>query len=554
MGDTVPVPSVRLPSPAIPRRRTHHEVIDVDELDDYPPSRRPRLQVHPSENPTSSDIIVLDSDDGGDTGPSTRPRSTGGRLRSPPPPVQTVHAPPPVPSLPSRHRPRQQTRAFPPDVIRPNAEPFAFERDMTDPAPRPASHPPLGDASRPHPIINLGGGFVSLSHRREAELLQHQQDRDQARQRYFDRLRIVRGIHQRHGFLSQAIGRIFPTWLFGDPTEEEMMDALAFSDLAAAGAGQFDFGDDRAQLRRVPHEYRAAYTHPYPPAPGFTHNFESPSPSVTVIDVDEEPGPSGHLAGSTSSNSTSENLNTLVCARCLDPLVLGGSSMSEDERTRRRLWGLRCGHMLDGKCIAELMKPQPTPDIELTGMEVAGTHSDSKDPSVETPTVSSHGLVLDDTGRLDTEHSTLATTTRGKGRAIERQLDPPQLAADDSEPATSAENSSIRSRLRPRNIAGHVARASSSSPTSFSPSAQSSHRTSGTVHLAPSSAAVASAASRSRRRPKGKGKQKVVEPLILGRHEWRCPIALCERLHLTLNIETQGWVMDETQGAIPIFA
>ena len=467
--------------------------------------------------------------------------SRGGRLRSPPPPVQTVHAPPPVPSLPSRHRPRQQTRAFPPDVIRPNVEPFAFERDMVPPVPRPTSHPPPGDASRHRPIIGLGGGFVSMSNRREAELLQHQQARDQARQRYFDRLRIVRGIHQRHGFLSQTIGRIFPTWLFGDPTEEEMMDALAFSDLAAAEADPFDFGDDRAHTRRVPHEYRVAYTHPYPPAPGFTHDFESPSPSVTVIDVDEEPGPSGIPAGSSSS---SENLNTLVCARCLDPLVLGGSSMSEDERTRRRLWGLRCGHMLDGKCIAELMKPQSAPDIEPL----------NEDPSVESPAVSSQGSTLDGTVRLDTGQSVRTTTARGKARAVDRQPESSQLAVGDSEPGTSAENGSIRSRLRPRNIAGHVTRTSSPSSTSFSPSIQSSHRTSAHVHPTPSSAAVASAASRSKRRTKGKGKQKVVEPLILGRHEWRCPIALCERLHLSLNVETQGWVMDETQGAIPIFA
>ena len=423
--------------------------------------------------------------------------------------------------------------------------------------PRPASHPHLGDTSRPRPIINLGGGFVSLSNRGEAESLRHQQARDHARQRYFDRLRIARGIHQRHGFLSHTIGRIFPTWLFGDPTEEEMTDALAFSDLV----GLFDLGDDRAP-RQAPHEYRVAYTHPYPPAPGFTHNFESPSPSITVIDVDEEPGPSGNPTGSSSSNSTNENMNTLVCARCLDPLVLGGSSMSEDERTRRRLWSLRCGHMLDGKCIAELMKPQPTPDIEPTDMEVAGTNSSDfrmrgKDPSIETPfPVSSQGLVLDVTVRLDTPGPSVRTTkTRGKARAIERQPEPPQLAEDGSEPATSVENSSMRSRLRPRNMAGHVTHTTSSSSTSFRTSTRSSsQRTSPPVHSAPSVVAGSSAAYPTKKRPKGKGKQKVVEPLILGRHEWRCPVALCERLHLSLNIEIQGWVMDETQGAIPIFA
>jgi hypothetical protein len=255
-------------------------------------------------------------------------------------------------------------------------------------------------------------------------------------------------------------------------------------------------------------------------------------------------------------------MNTLVCARCLDPLVLGGSCMSEDERTRRRLWSLRCGHILDGKCIAELMKPRPTSDIEPTDMEVAVTNSSDskmrgKDPSVETSfPVGSQGLVLDGVVRLDAPGPSERTTeARGKARAVERQPEPPQLPEDGSEPATSVKNSSIRSRLRPRNMAGHVAHTSPSSSSSFRASTQSSsQRTSALVHRAPSLVAVSSATSQTKRRPKGKGKQKVVEPLILGRHEWRCPVALCGRLHLSLNIETQGWVMDETQGAIPIFA
>ena len=46
--------------------------------------------------------------------------------------------------------------------------------------------------------------------------------------------------------------------------------------------------------------------------------------------------------GSSSPSKNNENFNTLVCARCLDPLVLGGSIMSEDERSRRQLWDLHC--------------------------------------------------------------------------------------------------------------------------------------------------------------------------------------------------------------------
>ena len=384
----------------------------------------------------------------------------GGRLRSPPPPVQIIYSPPPVPRRP---RPPNQPRVPPPDVVRPNAEPLAFERAMTPHIARPASHPPPGDAPPPRrPIINLGGGFTSSNHQLEAELFRRQQARDRARQRYFDHLRIARGIHQRHGFLSQTIGRIFPSWLFADPTEEEMMDALAFSELATPDVGLFVFGEDRAPLRRTTHEYRVAYTHPYPPASGFTHDFESPSPlpSVGVIDVDEEPGPSTKTSGPSSPSKNNENFNTLACARCLDPLVLGGSNMSEEERSRRRLWGLRCGHMLDGKCIDELMKPQPAPDLELIGTEVGAIEPPSnglQDQSSSTQSQGdTHSVVPGEATPSDSKSPSRFTKARGKARAI----DPPSQSSQPAEAASDetalTENNSMRSRLRPRNNTGHV--------------------------------------------------------------------------------------------------
>ena len=77
MDGEIPVVVERAPVPAIPRRRAHHEVIDVDELDDEQvqrPSQRPRRPVplgRSSGNSVSSDIIILDSDDGSEPGPST---------------------------------------------------------------------------------------------------------------------------------------------------------------------------------------------------------------------------------------------------------------------------------------------------------------------------------------------------------------------------------------------------------------------------------------------------------------------------------------------------
>lgn len=319
------------------------------------------------------------------------------------------------------------------------------------------------------------------------------------------------------------------------------MDALAFSELATPDVGLFSFGEDRAPLRRTTHEYRVAYTHPYPPAPGFTHDFESPSPSVGVIDVDEEPGPSIKASGSSSPSKNNENFNALVCARCLDPLVLGGSNMSEDERSRRRLWGLRCGHMLDGKCIDELMKPRPAPDLELTGMEVAVIESPSNGLRGQSSSTQSQdgmqSVVPGEAIPPDGKSPSRFTKSRGKARAIESPSQTPQTAEVTSDPTAFTENNSIRSRLRPRNNTGHLSQ----------PSSQRSPAT-GNRSIA------ANPYHNPKRRPKSKGKQKAMEPVILERYEWRCPVALCERLHLSLNIESRGWVMDETQGAIPIFA
>ena len=480
----------------------------------------------------------------------------GGRLRSPPPPVQIINSPPPVPRRP---RPLNQPRVLPPDVVRPNAEPLAFERAMTPHIARPASHPLPGDVPPPHrPIINLGGGFTSSNRQLEAELFRRQQARDRARQRYFEHLRIARGIHQRHGFLSQTIGRIFPSWLFADPTEEEMMDALAFSELAAPDVSLFGFGEDRAPFRRTTHEYRVAYTHPYPPPPGFTHDFESPSP-VSVIDVDEEPGPSAKASVSSSPSKNNGNFNTLVCARCLDPLVLGGSNMSEEERSRRRLWGLRCGHMLDGKCIDELMKPRPAPNLELTGTGVTGIEPPSNGLQDQNPSTQSQDgtqiVVPGEAIPSDGKSPSRFTKARGKARAIEAPSQSSQPAEVTSDQTAFAENNSIRSRLRPRNNTGQVDHILSLSPIPSHTRVQLSQSSSRRSPATGNRSIVANTHHHPKRRAKGKGKQKAMEPVILERYEWRCPVAHCERgLHLSLNIESRGWVMDETQGAVSIFA
>jgi len=75
------MPVERELTPAIPRRRSHREVIDVDELlDDEPDRRRPRRsapRVNSSSASIPSDIIILDSDDDSEPGSATLRRPSG---------------------------------------------------------------------------------------------------------------------------------------------------------------------------------------------------------------------------------------------------------------------------------------------------------------------------------------------------------------------------------------------------------------------------------------------------------------------------------------------
>lgn len=143
----------------------------------------------------------------------------------------------------------------------------------------------------------------------------------------------------------------------------------------------------RNNIREEP-PYKKQYTHPQPPEPGFTFDFAPKSPSevidVTtpvverksisyepiVIDDDEDRTISdsrlGHPEASSSSISnypsnpqTPENFTaqpTLVCGRCLNPLILGNNLTSEHQKLRR-VWGLRCGHLIDGRCLLAIGQP-----------------------------------------------------------------------------------------------------------------------------------------------------------------------------------------------------
>ncbi|KAF9449744.1 hypothetical protein P691DRAFT_811906 [Macrolepiota fuliginosa MF-IS2] len=220
--------------------------------------------------------------------------------------------------------------------------------------------------------------------------------------------------------------------------------------------------------------YRKEYTHPGPPETGFSFDFAPKSP-VEVIDVtspeftkkripspepiiiDDEDDSMIHdlsisrsavpAASSTSIPSLSKQTpqtpqtppksstagtTVLACARCLDPLVLS-NNLTSDIQKNRRVWGLRCGHLIDGKCLKEIGQPPYTDQSTDIGSAIS---------------------VVDRKGKGKAKAGNDESIRHDEGMHI--------VSTHDHEQPDNNANS-IRSRLRPRHVAA-VASSSSSHP------------------------------------------------------------------------------------------
>ncbi|KAJ7503354.1 hypothetical protein B0H11DRAFT_2222637 [Mycena galericulata] len=244
----------------------------------------------------------------------------------------------------------------------------------------------------------------------------------------------------------------------------------------------------------VDEDYKKEWTHPGTADGGFVFDF-APSeivPAVSgkgkgkevVIDVDAE----------------KEGVSTLlVCARCLDPLLVRSDGITdggEDEARRRKVWGLRCGHLIDGKCFEELRKP--VEDEPAPGEPSA---PDEREPSPE-------------------------PKGKGKGKGKAREVVDEEEEFDELFDENPLDN--IRSRLRSR-TSGPLP----STPGAFELAVPSPRR----ARRAPT-----------KRKVKAKPKKRFVE----ARYEWNCPVAGCARVHISEKVDG-AWVNAPEKGAIGVF-
>ncbi|KAL1744032.1 hypothetical protein HDZ31DRAFT_74509 [Schizophyllum fasciatum] len=359
--------TVERPAPIQPDYRAHRtppEVIDVDLLDDN--------DLHaPRRNAARSEVISIDDDELGadddeiefvgiSRAPSPAARPTR-RLRSPPLRRDPSEAPP-VPPLPRRYAP---WRPLPPrrsqqhatgssassssaardhGVVRPHGGPLPFEltaeagpswRRLPPPELRAA---PSAHATPDHPRMGFGGALLSEHRRRNP------------------RTGGGGGIYQLIHSLAPGLG----TGGYDDD-DDEFSGAdrfLAFS-IAWEGAGLPAYRLFGGARRPDEPMYKPEYTHPAPPAPGFSHDFGAGEAEADITT-------------STSSSSAPAPAHTdhvLQCTHCARPLLLGDhlSALGAEQARLHKLWGLRCGHMIDGFCFEAASRPAPEDEVPARG-------------------------------------------------------------------------------------------------------------------------------------------------------------------------------------------
>ncbi|KAL5503920.1 hypothetical protein ACEPAH_7992 [Sanghuangporus vaninii] len=598
------------------------EVIDVDDLvpsnahnyaddDDIQfIARRPGRLAH-------EPIVIGDSDDdveivAGPSRPAPTPNARAQRnqqihrpnrrvLFSPSPPPQDNYVPP-VPPLPPRFGFAHDTPPLryrpPPDVdlrgvVRPMEQPFRFEQGL----PAQPQFPPVRDAHHNHeqewfgvrhdavhrPNITLGGGMLALNRRNQFEPAHPAPPR-------------VENNGGWRGFLGGfglAAYRMFFQAPDGSPGPErrdvdedrDLLEALVLDAEERQPDLQFrlihnPFGrrHGHQQPRQEEASYKPTFTHPVKPEPGFSNDFVSQE----VITISDDPGPS----------SAHETGTTLVCAMCLDPLVMNVVGAGEEIR-KSKLFALRCGHILDGKCIDSIMKPPPIPDQE------DGEKNDKGPEGPETLSIKGKSRAkaegIEPLFQASSE-SGFAARSKGKRRAVEPEDDDasaPSIPSKRKPEDSSTPEYYIRSRLRPRLresgrssaiattyvepipasvLTGQFENGTAPAIDSSVPSRRSTRHGNRSIpdhdpvlHAIPSVRSIDHAAQPvARRRPgrprahgakgrgRGKGKGKAPAVVIEAEYEWSCPVASCGHKHKSVRIGGV-WRMDEQRGAIAMY-
>jgi hypothetical protein len=350
--------------------------------------------------PGPADVIVIDSDDdepllaGGSTftchlqsfltlfaernAPVHTPRAAlrRNRLNSPPPPRQDNHIPPlpnvnylmlprprahnggtPIPGQGPIH-PVNAPRDSPVQVLSPTANlPFDFEanaqhgpgpraipqalrRDPSYPPPRPAqahrNQPQPFPEVAPPPRVGLGGGLIGGGGAHPHVVQHHHHHHHPPVQEAHLPLhyRLVGGHAQPQPPPRARLAH------YVQNLPIPLLRRMLGEGLRGAGGilGDFGLGEEihLGAAREESPDYKPEWTHAQKPEPGFSNTFED---ETTTIILD-------------NGGTREEKSNRGICPSCRQKLVTNGS-----DEDGNRIYGLRCGHMIDARCFKRLTRP-----------------------------------------------------------------------------------------------------------------------------------------------------------------------------------------------------
>jgi len=387
----------------------------------------------------------------------------------------------------------------------------------------------------------------------------------------------IGGMGNTGGNASTADGWGRPTW--GGPTGAYTGQANAWRRGPWGGRGRGrdlppeNFGpaveeDERPlDLPEAP-PWQVSFTHPGKMPHGFTSDFAPVEPELIVLeDSDEE---SKKRKGKGKARRPPEQPDVvprqtlmLVCTKCKDPLLLGG------EKDDERVYGLRCGHVLDGKCLWKLAKPsepnsQPNASNTQKGSKGKARAAMGEeqprtgiDPSYKftfVPPEASYPLPTLNSTVYQEDNSPSAApilprvATRLRRGIVSRPND--SMARRTRGQARRNALDGVHDEITPEPPQGPSTPQLDLSDPFFPTMPNAPQRGGGGARVGRGSGNIRGGKrTKMRKVPKTRGKLK--EEVF----EWQCPVSGCGRDHVSVRLDMEGakWKCDATNGAILMF-
>lgn len=346
------------------------------------------------------------------------------------------------------------------------------------------------------------------------------------------------------------LGRVLATYVTGR-NSRRLADFLGpnarMVDLAAVAGGFIHLISGGTTRNGLTQDYEKDMTHPGRPGPGWTYEF-----------------------GPQEGEEKKEPEEILVCAQCLDPLLRnadGVTDMNEKEKRKRRVWGMRCGHVLDGKCVEAAMIPEREHIYDEHQVDIKG--EGNLDLAPKRNNKGKGKAKQTDSARSD-KNGHEYTIEPSDPDLVEEIPDPLIAPADEPitvsivEPLPDTDNS-IRSRLRRRGPATTIAISASPTQSPLVPSpTRRSTRTINQPSLAHSPlprpplptlrprAPALNRTTNTKRKRRGKKGADNGEEIIQDRYHWPCPVPNCGKVHESIKVNGI-WKTDPENGPIAAY-